>query len=282
MMGAPTPEISLYRRLCTVHGRAADRTLMAIFRSYDLQAYWDDSQTVHFCTMLGYAGTVEQLERFDESWNGVKREFGVVRPHMTDFVAQHGEFEHGWRDPKKRAAFLGRLARAIGSADLRGVSASIPVAVVKSCNERWNRKFSAYAVAAALCMESFKDYFPKRTAEIWLDRIDNGRRELDAAETILSGDPWYRDWWQEEHVSWAHLTKDRMKESIPVKEAADFAAWEARINAGGLFGFTDKWQGSHWSKARQSAVALIEAAPISGWIYTEGKLMDLYARLEAQ
>lgn len=253
---------------------------MAIMRSYDLQAYWDDSQSAHFCTMLGYAATVDQFEKFDELWVAVKSKFGVKQMHMTDFVAYREEFSSGWNDVKKRAEFISALSETIGLADLRGVVASVPVAAIKNCNQRWNKTFTPYAVSAALCMESLHDYFGSTTAEVWLDRIDNGRRELDTAESILSRDPWYRDWWKEEHVSWAHLTKDRMKEIIPAKEAADLAAWEARINAEGLFGFTDKWQGSHWSKSRLSAVALIQAAPINGWIHTEQKLVDLYSRIE--
>jgi hypothetical protein len=164
--------------------------------------------------------------------------------------------------------------------DLRGASASVHVQSVKKCNQHFDREFSEYAVAAALCMESFRDYFGgDQKAEVFLDRINNGRRELEAAEVILNSDPWYPDWWKKGQVSWQHLTKQQMEWNLRAKEAADLAAWECRVNAAGLLGLTDKWQGSHWSGCRESLISLGQAAPINGFVYAEDRLYDLYARL---
>jgi hypothetical protein len=167
-------------------------------------------------------------------------------------------------------------------ADVRGACATVSVTGVASCNASFGKDFSAYAVAAALCMESHIDFFHSVTGQsvlVLIDRINNGRKELDAAEKILASDPWYSAKWAEEQFVWRHLTKPELTSNFRGKEAADFAAWEARINAEGLYGFTDKWQGNHWSMSRESVVALADAAPLNGFVYGPDKLVEVYSRL---
>ena len=267
-----TAEVSLYRWL-SVYGWNAGQALMSM-----LSSYWDDSGSHFFCTIVGYVCKVESWEAFDEKWNSALSEFHVSRAHMTDYVARQGEFS-GWPEHKRRD-FVSRLATAIKAADLRGIGASVQIAALDICNRRWHHNYSPYAVAAALCMAEFKEYFGEHaTAECFLDRIDNGKKELLAAEDILTGDWLYREWWSEEHVSWRHLTKSEMQRNIRGTEAADFAAWEARTNAEGLYGVSTTWIGDHWSKSRRSAVALIDAAPINGRVHGEQELDKLYGRI---
>ena len=276
MLHTQITNASPYRSLAVLHGRRANGQLMEFLKSY-----WDDSKGDGVCTMIGYSAIIETWDSFDGSWEKELERFHLKRSHMTDFVAHQGEYKGAeWKCEKYRLDYLASLLAIIRRCDLRGASASVHIESVKKCNRHFGREFSEYAVAAALCMESFCDYFGKeQQAEVFLDRIDNGRRELDAAEIILNSDPWYLEWWKKEQVSWKHLTKPQMEWNIRAKEAADLAAWECRVNAAGLLGSTDKWQGSHWSGCRESLISLGKAAPINGFVYAEDKLYELYARL---
>jgi hypothetical protein len=244
-------------------------------------SYWDDSETSHILTMAGYIAPIKQWEIFDGKWSAVLKEFNVPCAHMTDFVARQEEFE-GWPEDERRN-FLAKLAKAIDESDLRGLSANVHIEALNRANVRWHLHYDAYPVAATFAIHALRDHSePDQFTMVLMDRVHRGRTQLDIAESILSDDPRYCDWWAEEQVKWSHLTKGEMKSKPLALQAADFHAWESRAYAETKLGLSDKGKGSHWSGCRESFIGLSASAPTRGAIHSDLEINRLFKRIVAR
>jgi hypothetical protein len=184
--------------------------------------------------MAGYVGLRSAWAAFEHGWLATMSEFNVPYLHMRELTKRVGAFA-AWTkgDPhveERVGALLGRLARVIGTAQLKGFGATIVLRDVDRFNAEKGLRLDPKALAIFACALEVRQVFPVETVELLVDRMDRGEQLVEMARKYGLTDSYYIA--LKNFPSFRVLPKGGAQGSrnTPGLQAADFLAWETRKN----------------------------------------------------
>ncbi|MPY74311.1 MAG: DUF3800 domain-containing protein [Alphaproteobacteria bacterium] len=209
-----------------VHPRSSQRKALALLRAYFDETGIHDGALV--TAIGGFVATQDAWSELETEWVKLIDEFasrGVRQFHMTDFLAQKGEFER--MDGPLRNYMLTRISELLASADVRGIFSAVVcddwVSTVRDAEF-----LSQFPKPFFLCFEDVT-----RQLWEWSGKYAGG----EPVAPMFAHQPEYHDrmaavgqylantdWYPRFLVSITFGTPDRF---IPL-QAADFAAFSVR------------------------------------------------------
>lgn len=204
--------------------------LMSVLRVYgDESGKEADSEVI---SMAGFIATIDEWGAFEASWrkmllNNKNAPYLHIKELRANKLSKNGPF-CDWRQ-SDIDAFLKCAVDEILSSPLRGFGC----AVIKSDFVRFNNErglgldiysFCLYLFACIISVECNNEPY-----QIIMDRLAKGNSKVAKAEEYFHGDKWmnWRNW-----PTITVLSEDDKTSSYntPALQAADFAAWEARVS----------------------------------------------------
>jgi hypothetical protein len=207
--------------------------------SKPLRGYFDESGAPRDAqhgalAVAGYVGPQSAWAVFQTRWLAALSEFNVPYLHMRELTKRIGAFTSWTKDgpliEERVGSLLGRLAGAIGAAELKGFGATVVLRDVDRFNEETGIRLEPKAIALYACALEIRQVFPSEALELLVDRMDRGEMLLKTAMKYGMTDKYYTA--LQEFLSFRVLPKVGAQDSrnTPGLQAADFLAWEVRKN----------------------------------------------------
>ena len=226
--------------------------LMAMFTVYfDESGTHTESEAV---SVGGYLSTVDQWERFQNSWDEILKEAGIEFFHMTDHQNRQGPYKN-WSEFKHRRV-LEKLIIEIRSRTRVPIGASVPVAdfaeYQKVCEA--SQECSAYTFCAVQCLSQVGEwadqYGHDEPIAYVLESGAGFNKQLDKLRDELGGNEV-----RKKRYRFGSLTIADKRQMNPL-QAADILAYELNKE---MVNFIIPGKGVR--RPRYSAITLLEGQP---------------------
>src|SRR5580698_1819057 len=202
---------------------------------YALKGYFDESGDARDAqhtalSVAGYVSDKSSWPAFEESWQGVLKEFDVPYLHMRELQHRRGAFA-AWEkgNPEgdgREASFLAKLAGVIGGAGLEPFGAVISLSGLRRFNAEKGAGLDAKALAIYGCVLDIRNRHAHDAIELIFDRMDGGSSTIELAKHYAASDSYYPN--ARDFPACRILPKEGPigSRNTPGLQAADFLAWE--------------------------------------------------------
>lgn len=216
--------------------------------------------------VVGVLSTERRWLRFEREWGAVLKRFGVPYLHMKEFAHSVGPFAAFKGDEPRRAEFLGALVKAMK----RNINKAFQYRLVPGAYGDLDREFELsetwggpYAFTTSVTVNQtqfwFEEKYPKHQLAHVVEKGDPGQEDLYRLSPL-----------DDNPVTIRPKIDKRTGEWFKPFQAADFFAYEARLNIG-------RHLAGETHVARQSLLLLRRRMPHQAYYFDLEYLREQFA-----